>query len=211
MIEHIKMVAGHYKGKVTSWDVVNEPFDDESWDGLRPNIWYTAIGEGYIAKAFIAAHEADPNALLFINDYGLEDDSERWDAMLALVSKLKKQGVPLDGVGFQAHVYERSDKIDPVVLQRHIRQLAAAGLKARISEMDVYSEDGAAVQSSQYSQVLKVCLAEPNCIAFTSWGVSDKYDWFKDDDGSLQQGEDFLWNRAMQPTPAVAAMQQILR
>ncbi len=210
MLEHIKTVAGHYKGKVTSWDVVNEPFDDDNWDELRPNIWYAAMGESYIAKALNAAREADPTAKLFINDYGLEEDSERWDAMLALVTKLKRQGVPIDGVGFQAHVYERADKINPTTLQRHIRQLATIGLKARISEMDVYSEDGTAVQASQYSQVVKACLAEPNCIAFTTWGVSDRYDWFKDDDGSVQQGQDFLWDTSMQPTPAVTALLQIL-
>lgn len=211
MLDHIKTVAGHYKGKMFSWDVVNEPFDDDEWDQLRPNLWQKAMGESYIAKAFRAAHEADPDALLFINDYGLEEDSERWDAMFDLVTKLQDDGVPVHGVGFQAHVYERGDKIDLQSLRNHIRDLANVGLKARISEMDVYIEDGTDTQAEQYSQVLGICLEEPNCVSFTTWGVSDRYDWFIDDDGSIEQGEDYLWDKAMQPTPAVEAIQQVLR
>ncbi len=211
MLDHITTVVSHYKGKMVSWDVVNEPFDDDEWDQLRPNIWQKAMGESYIAKAFNAAHAADPGAQLFINDYGLEEDGDRWDAMLGLVTRLKQQGVPIDGVGFQAHVYESGDKINASVLRKHIQQLAAHGLKARISEMDVYREDGQSVQASQYSQVLQACLSETNCVAFTTWGVSDRYDWFKDDDGSIQQGEDYLWNTNMQPTPAVSALLQVLR
>ena len=138
-------------------------------------------------------------------------DHRRWDAMLGLVTKLKKQGVPIDGVGFESHVYTAADKINGSVLRKHFQQLAAVGLKARLSEMDVYSEDGQAVQASQYSQVLAACLNETNCISFGSWGVSDRYDWFKDDDGSVQQGQDLLWDNNMQPTPAVGAMLQVLR
>ncbi len=210
MLDHIKNVAGHFKGKMASWDVINEPFDDDEWDQLRPHLWYQAMGEGYIAKAFTAAHAADPNAQLFMNDYGLEEDGDRWNAMLALVTKLKAQGVPINGVGFQAHVYAPEDKINAAVLKKHIQQLAAIGVSSRISEMDVYSEDGQAVQAEQYSQVLAACYSEPTCVSFTSWGVSDRYDWFKDDDGSIQQGEDFLWDSNMAPTPAVQSIRDIL-
>lgn len=211
MIDHIKTVVGHFKGKMATWDVVNEPFDDDEWDQLRPNMWYKAMGESYIAKAFNAAHAADPNAKLFINEYGLEEDGDRWNAMLALVKKLKQQGVPINGIGFQSHVYERADKINPTVMRKHFQQLAALGLLARVSEMDVYSEDGQTNQASQYSQVFGACLAEPNCINFTTWGVTDRYDMFKDDDGSFQYGEDFLWDHNLKPTPAVTAIQQLLR
>ncbi len=211
MVDHIKNVVGHYKGKMVTWDVINEPFDDEEWDQFRPNIWYKAMGESYIPKALIAAHEADPNAKLFINEYGIEEDGDRWNAMLALVTKLKKQGVPIHGVGFQSHVYAPGDEISASVLRKHFRQLAALGLEARVSEMDVYSEGGQSLQATQYSQVFGACLAEANCISFTSWGVTDRYDYFKDDDGSIQTGEDFLWDRSLKPTPAVAAIRSLLR
>lgn len=210
MNDHIAAVAGHYKGKVFSWDVVNEPFDDDEWDSFRPNIWYNAMGEAYIAKAFTAARAADPGALLFMNEYGLEEDGDRWNNFLALVTRLKKQGVPIDGVGFQAHVYERADKINPRVLKKHIQQLAAVGVKARISEMDVYAWDGPRVQAQQYADIFKACLEEPNCISWTTWGVSDRYNYYKDDDGTIQTGEDFLWKSDMKPTLAVEKMRQLL-
>lgn len=216
MLDHIATVAGRYKGKAATWDVINEPIADydefEAGEGpLRNHIWYRAMGEAYIAKAFQAARAADPNAKLFMNEFGLEDDGDRWDEFFALVKRLKEQGVPIDGVGFQAHVYERADKISASTLRSHIQALAKIGVQSRISEMDVYIEDGQSVQAQQFSAVLQACLQEPSCISFTTWGVSDRYDMFRDDDGSLQFGEDFLWDTNMRPTPAVEAMRRILQ
>ncbi|MET0779300.1 MAG: endo-1,4-beta-xylanase, partial [Candidatus Saccharimonadales bacterium] len=211
MTNHIKKTLTHFKGNVYSWDVVNEPFDDDQWDQFRPNIWYNALGDSYINKAFTAAREADPGALLFMNEYGLEEDGNRWNAFLALVTKLKADGVPIDGVGFQSHVYEPGDKINPAVLRKHMQQLAALGVKSRVSEMDVYSADGQSTQASQYSAIFQACLDEPSCISWTTWGVSDRYDYFTDDDGSIQQGSDFLWNDKMKPTPAYGAVQKLLQ
>jgi endo-1,4-beta-xylanase len=211
MADHITKTMTHFKGKIYSWDVVNEPFDDTNWDQFRQNIWYKALGEGYIATAFRTAHQADPNALLFMNEYGIEEDGNRWNNFLALVTRLKKDGVPINGVGFQSHVYEAGDKINAVVLRKHIQQLAAIGVQSRVSEMDVYSEDGQGVQASQFSSILQACLAEPSCVSWTTWGVSDRYDYFIDDDGSIQQGNDFLWDENVRPTPAVKALQDVLR
>ena len=217
MTDHIKTVAGHYKGKMSSWDVVNEPladsetFDPAAGQTFRNHIWYRAMGEGYIATAFTAARQTDPQAQLFMNEYGLEFDGERWDAFFALVSKLKAQGVPIDGVGFQSHVYEAGDKIDPAVLRAHIQKLARIGLKSRISEMDVYNDDGQAVQTQQFPAIFQACLAEPTCVSWTTWGVSDRYDFWQDDDGSIQQGADLLWDKRMRPTPAVDAIRQLLQ
>jgi endo-1,4-beta-xylanase len=216
MLEHIQKVVGHYKGRVTSWDVVNEPLAD--YDDfvlgeaeLRQHKWFKAMGEAYIAKAFRAARKADPKALLFLNDYGLEADDERWGALVNLVKRLKAQHVPIDGVGFQAHVYEAGDRIDAAVLRRHMQELGKLGLKVRISEMDVYTDDGTEVQAAQYADVFAVCFAEPNCVAFTTWGVSDRYNYWRDDEGNLQQGQDFLWDLNMRPTAAVSKLQQFLR
>jgi endo-1,4-beta-xylanase len=211
MNNHIKKTLTHFKGNVATWDVINEPFDDDEWDQFRPNIWYKAMGESYISTAFKTAHDTDPNALLFMNEYGIEEDGDRWNAFLALVAKLKATGVPIDGVGFQSHVYESADKINPAVLRKHIQQLAALGVKSRVSEVDVYSEDGQGVQAVQFSDIFQACLAEPSCISWTTWGISDRYDFFTDDDGSIQQGNDFLWNEQMKPTPAVTALQKLLQ
>lgn len=217
MTGHITKLVGHFKDRITSWDVVNEPFadydDTEDGEGstLRQHLWQRAVGPEYIALAFRTAHQADPKAKLFLNDYGLESDGDRWDALISLVTQLKRDHVPIDGVGFESHVYEAGDKIDPAVLRKHIRQLAALGLKSRVSEMDVYTDDGTTVQAEQYARVLSVCIDEPSCVSFTTWGFDDDYDMWQDDDRSLQHGKDLLWTTGATPTPAVTKLQQLLR
>ena len=214
MLEHIRTVVGHFANKMTSWDVINEPLADydqfENGQMIRDSVWSRAMGESYIAKAFTTARQTDPNAKLFINEFGLEEDGERWDYFFSLVKRLKSQGVPIDGVGFQAHVYESGDRINTATLKSHMNELAKIGLLSRISENDVYSDDGQQVQAAQYAAVLKACLDTPSCTSYTTWGVSDRYDMFRDDDNSLQYGEDFLWDKNMQPTPAVDAMRKII-
>jgi GH35 family endo-1,4-beta-xylanase len=102
MEEHITTVVSHYKGKVKYWDVVNEALDDNG--GFRPTLWYQALGEDYIAKAFEFAHKADPDAILVYNDYSTEGKSPKANAAYRLVKKLKEQGVPIHGIGTQAHL-----------------------------------------------------------------------------------------------------------
>lgn len=215
MTDHIKTIVSHYKGKVAEWDVVNEPLADNAVtdttsSDIRQTIWYQAMGEQYIDIAFRTARETDPSAKLYINDFGLEADGDRWDSMLALLGRLKARGVPIDGVGFQAHVYEDGDQIDPEVLARHIETLQKMGLVSRISEMDVTGDDEQ-FQANQYAGVLKVCLQEPSCTSFTTWGMTDKY-------GSttslhtypLDYGNDLLWNDNFQTKPAYTALQATL-
>lgn len=213
MLDHITQTVTHFKGKITSWDVVNEPLadDDSTTVNLRSHTWFKAMGEDYIATAFNAARQADPKAKLYINDYGLEEDGDRWDAMLALVTKLKSQNIPIDGVGFQAHVYGAGDEINPKVLQAHIRKLAAIGVSSHISEMDVYDDKGTIAQAKQYADVLNTCIDEPTCTSWTTWGVTDRYNLFESDTKTLEYGHDFLWNRQSNPTPAVHEIQKVLQ
>lgn len=211
MVDHITKTVDHFKGRISSWDVINEPIDEDDPTTLRQHIWFKAMGDSYITAAFEAARKADPSAKLYINDYGLEADGERWDTMLALVTNLKANDVPVDGVGFQAHVYEEADKIDPTVLREHIKQLAELGLNSRISEMDVYSDDGPDVQAKQYSDVFAACFNEQACTSWVTWGVSDRYNLYLDDNKRITMGQDFLWDKNMQPTPSVTALQEFLR
>jgi len=217
MIDHIAKIVGHFKGHVASWDAVNEPLADysDTSDGegatLRQHIWERALGQSYIPLAFRAAHQADPDAKLYLNDYGLESDGDRWDALVRLVLRLKKEGVPIYGVGFESHVYEAEEQIDTSVLRQHIRQLAALGLKSRISEMDVYTDDDAAVQAVQYAQVMTACIAEPSCVSFTTWGFDDDYDMWQGDDHSLQHGKDLLWTAGATPTLALTKVKEALK
>ena len=220
MIDHITTVVTHFGEQVASWDVINEPIADydefEAGETMRNHKWYQAMGDDYIIKAFKAAYSANPNAIYSINEYGLEEDGERWEAFLELMTQLKSdledENIPLDkiSVGFQSHVYESGDKINPTVLRKHIRILGGLGFKSQISENDVYSDDGTNIQSQQYSAILNACISEPSCIAWRGWILTDKYDLFEDD-GQVEYGQDGLFGKTMKPRPALGAMQQILK
>ncbi len=205
MLDHIKNVVTHYKGKVVSWDVVNEIMSDKHEDyenngsGLRDNIWFESMGEEYIELAFRTAHEKDPNAVLYINEYGLERDGERWDAFVRLIKRLRQKSVPIHGVGFQGHVYHETDEIDPNILKKHMEELSRMGLRSRISEIDVYG-DNPNVQSRQYTEVLRACLEVESCTAFSMWGITDRYGSTAAADRYPEvYGDSLLWDTEMKP------------
>ncbi|MFD7828970.1 endo-1,4-beta-xylanase [Kitasatospora sp. NPDC059803] len=216
MTSHVTGVAGHFKGRVAEWDVVNEPMSVQDEDygpgrsGLRRHVWQQAMGEQYIDKAFRAARTADPDAKLYVNEFGLESDGPRWDAFLALVKRLKQRGVPLDGVGFQAHVHETDDHVDPAVLAGHFRALAELGLSVRISEIDVHGEDREA-QAGQFALVAKVCAQTPSCTSYGTWGVTDRYgSTAAHDSYPIAPGDELMWDTRLKPKPAVAAVRGAL-
>lgn len=217
MTEHIEKIVGHFKGRVAGWDVVNEPLSNkkapykDGGDGLEETIWYEAMGEEYIDIAFRAAHEADPQAVLYINDYGLERDGERWDALISLLLRLKERGVPIHGVGFESHVYGDGDYSDVKVLMRHMKILADMGLLVRISEIDV-TGDNEKEQINQYVLALDACLKSPNCTGYTTWGVTDRYgSTTRSDRYPLVFGTSLLWDTDMEAKPAVTSIQNRLR
>jgi len=217
MIDHISTIVSRYRGKVIQWDVVNEPMSEDGIDykdgrpGLRKHMWLDAMGEEYIDIAYKAARAADPKAKLYLNDFGLERDGERWDAFLNLVKRLQSRGVPIDGVGFEAHVYHSpADDIDPVVLKRHIQTLAAMGLESRISEIDVLDEDPA-FQAQQYADILQVCLSEPTCTSYGIWGVTDLYgSTTLSDRYPIVLGGSLLWDENYAPKPALNSLLEVL-
>ncbi len=213
MIDHINTVVSHFKGRVAEWDVVNEPFSEKhalygpGKTGLEPNIWFQAMGEKYIDIAFRQAHKADPSAKLYLNDYGVEKDGQHWDALLALVKRLKQRGVPINGVGFEAHVYTDGDYINASQLKNHMKDLAKLGLLTRISEIDVTGDD-ATEQVNQYVTALDMCMRTPNCTSYTTWGVSDAYgSTTRSDRYPLVYGTSLLWDKDMKTKPAYAALQ----
>lgn len=217
MTEHITNVVGHFKGRINTWDVVNEPMSEKDEDyegeglGLRTSFWEEAMGESYIDKAFLAARAADPSAKLYLNEYGIEHDGQRWDAFIALVKRLKSRDVPIDGVGFESHVYQTADKIDFEVLRAHIKAISELGLSVRISEIDVTGKDPG-FQSDQYSGVLSLCISEPSCTSYTTWGVSDLYgSTTVADRYPLLLGNSLLWDKDMKPKAAYTTLQDTLK
>ncbi len=132
MREHIHTVVGRYKGKVKGWDVVNEAVNDDGT--LRQSFWLKIIGEDFIAKAFEFAHEADPNAELYYNDYSLEIPAKRRGA-IKLIKRLQAQKIPITAVGLQGHdnlTFPTLDEQD-----KTISDFAKLGIKVNITELDV--------------------------------------------------------------------------
>lgn len=131
---HISTVATHFKGKVKGWDVVNEAITDHTGE-YRPSVFYRLIGKEYLALAFKWAHEADPGAELYYNDYNLDADDAKRARAIELVKYLREQGAQIDGIGLQGHynlTTPSAEKIDET-----IRMFADLGLKVMITELDV--------------------------------------------------------------------------
>src|SRR5579859_5863767 len=132
--QHISTVVGHYKGKILAWDVVNEAMGDDS--KLRSDIWLQGIGPEYIEDAFRWAHEADPDAKLFYNDYNGEGIGSKANAIYAMVKDLKARGVPIDGAGLQRLVGVNNPH-PAAAVRSNIARLGVLCHQAQITEMDV--------------------------------------------------------------------------
>jgi endo-1,4-beta-xylanase len=192
--DHIHTVVNRYKGKIYAWDVVNEAIDDNPANFLRESEWFKIAGEEYIAKAFEYAHEADPEAQLFYNDYNTERPEKR-ERIFRLLKKLKEQGIPVHAVGLQGHW----SLFEPLKteLQETIQKFASLGLKVQITELDVsvypwekerrklrqgeqqpYTKEMEAKQSAKYAELFDVLRQEKNALTgVTFWNVSDRYSW----------------------------------
>jgi endo-1,4-beta-xylanase len=210
LLDYITAVVKHFKGRLDSLDVVNEPFDVDQGTSLQKNIWYRVFGPDYPAVVSRAVYDADPDVKQFINENGADVPGRRQDALLKLALDTNAQGGHIYGIGLQAHIYDlETDAISAADLTQTLTHIGNAGLHARISENDVTDDHGQDAQAEQYATVLATCLRSQACISYTTWGVDDRYDWHIDDGGRLQQGHDFLFNEG-QATPAYNAMRRVL-
>jgi endo-1,4-beta-xylanase len=181
LADHIQTVAGHFKGHVDSWDVVNEPLELFG-DQLYQNIFHQLLGPGYIAEAFHLAHAADPNALLFLNEV-VDTPGAKLDGLVALVTDLLAQEVPIHGVGIQGHFLFAAN---PQNLQTVIQTFADMGLLVELTEVDIVLmgdgtyEEKLDAQSQSYFGVAAACRAVSACQRVTLWGFTDRYTWIDD-------------------------------
>ncbi len=201
---HIHTVAGHYRGKVVHWDVVNEvvwPQDNQA-SALRDTLWFKAMGPAMLDVAFHACAEADPEPLRCINEYGLdykwqEDDRKR-GAILTLLSDLKARNVPVQGLGIQAHLDAAVQELDQTVLAKFVSDVASLGLKVVITELDVRDNklpgDPAirdAAVAAHARAYLDAVLPNPAVLGVLTWGLSDRRSWLNDklprDDKQIQR------------------------
>jgi Beta-1,4-xylanase len=211
MKSHIETVVSRYKGDIYAWDVVNEAVSDNGDEQLRPSKWLDIIGEDFIAKAFEYAHAADPNALLFYNDYN-ESNPVKREKIYTLVKSLLDKGVPIHGVGLQAHWSLYHPAIDEI--REAIERYASLGVKLHITELDVSmfqfddrrtdlaapTEEMLALQAERYKQFFQVLKNYSEHItSVTFWGAADDYTWL---DGFPVRGRKnwpFLFDTAHQP------------
>jgi len=177
MRNHITHEVDHFKGRLIHWDVVNEAFEEDG--SRRQSVFQRKIGDSYIAEAFKAARAADPDAKLYYNDYNIEGIGPKSDAVYEMVKSFKAQGVPIDGVGMQAHLIAGQV---PASLRQNIQRFADLGVDVALTELDIRmtlprtaAKD--AQQATDYSAVVKACLAVSRCVGITLWDYTDKYSW----------------------------------
>ncbi len=178
--QHILDVTRHFRGKIYQWDVVNEVVDDAG--NLRDTLWLRNLGPGYIADAFRWAHQGDPQAKLYLNDYNLEFRSAKVDRYLQLARDLKRAGGPVHGLGAQGHFYIQFGAPSAFTIAGILRDFEALGLETAITESDVRMDLPADnikldAQAQGYSAQMQGCLLARRCGSFTVWGYTDKYSW----------------------------------
>jgi endo-1,4-beta-xylanase len=231
MREHIFTVVGRYKGRIKGWDVVNEALNQDGT--MRQSPWFKIIGEDYLVKAFEFAHEADPNAALYYNDYDLELPAKRAGAV-ALIKKLLAAGVRISGVGLQNH--NLMDWPSAADEDATIAAFAALGLKVHITELDVdvlprttrpgadYAVDMPvtpqlnpyvdrlpdamqAALAKRYAELFKIYVKHRDAIErVTFWGVADGDSWLNNWPMKGRTNYPLLFDRLGQPKPALEAV-----
>jgi endo-1,4-beta-xylanase len=179
MTDHISRVMARTRGKVRGVDVINEPLAEYNGT-MRHTPWHDAMGPDYIAIALQAAEQADPDAELWINEYGWDKDNpkdkERFQALFSLAKDLKGRGIRLDGIGLQGHVLESPrDTANLTVLRRRVDAFATLGVYVRISEIDVTEKAGRKEQAKQMANMLKLAISHPNITGYTTWGIGGPY------------------------------------
>ncbi|WP_334076841.1 endo-1,4-beta-xylanase [Paenibacillus sanfengchensis] len=214
MRAHIHTVVGRYKGDIYAWDVVNEVIADEGAELLRSSRWLDIAGQDFIVKAFEFAHEADPDALLFYNDYN-ESHPQKRDKIYTLVKQLLDRDVPVHGIGLQAHW----NLYDPALedIRAAIEKYASLGLQLQLTELDmsVFRFDDKRTdlteptpelleaQAERYEAVFRLLKEYRNEItSVTFWGAADDYTWLNDFPVRGRKNWPFLFDGGHRPKPA---------
>lgn len=208
--EHVKTLVGRYKGKIYAWDVINEEFDFDGNHQQSP--LYKMLGDSYIEKSFKWAHEVDPEAKLFVNEFGIEEMNSRADLTYKMIEGLLAKDVPVHGIGFQMHRAIGTDDWFPGIpdlesVRKNFERFAKLGLEIHITEMDVPIQKGTGTyeekmveQAKVYKDILEVALSIDAFKAFIVWGVTDKINWI--DYISGQEDAPLLFDREYKKKPA---------
>ena len=206
LVDHVTTVVGRYRGRIDTWDVVNEPFTDagqaRSDDGSP---WLDTLGPRYVEIALRAARAADPDARLFVNEIGAELGGPKLGALVRMVRDLKARNVPIDGIGLESHLNARTPP-SRARLRRTIERLAALDVDVEITELDVVQPDGPLERQAEvYADVAAACASVPRCVRLTVWGVSDRDSWLGPDQRPLP------FDSRLAPKPAWPALTGALK
>jgi endo-1,4-beta-xylanase len=191
VVDHIEQLASRYRGRIHSWDVVNEPIEpkDGRPDGLRTAVFLETLGPEYLDLAYHTARDAEPNARLVVNEYDVELDAPeqeaRRTALLHLLEEMRRSGTPVDAVGIQAHLTAAGGPpFSAPLLRRFLAEIASLGLTIQITELDVTDENAPAdvtvrdrLVADTYRRFLDAALDEPAVKMVVTWGLSDRHSW----------------------------------
>jgi endo-1,4-beta-xylanase len=220
MKDHITAVVTRYKGTIYAWDVVNEAISDKKDEFYRPSLFYQICGEEFIAKAFEYAHAADPDAILFYNDYN-EIDPVKREKIIRMIKELKAKGIPIHGVGLQGHwaVNEPSRE----QLDKTLEDFSKLGLQMQITELDIsvypkehnardrkpsdYDTTFSADKEAKQIEVYKMCFElfrkyREHIHTVTFWNISDRHSWL--DNFPVRGRKDYplLYDKDLKPKKA---------
>ena len=236
MRNHIKTIVSHYKGKINSWDVVNEALNEDGT--LRKSVFFNTIGEDYLAMSFKLASETDPNVDLYYNDYNLTNTEKRQGA-IRLIKKIQDQGVKIDGVGMQGHWH--LDRPSLEVIEQSILDYADLGIKVAITELDIsvlpdpWGLQGAEISqrfenndkmnpyaktlpdsvqiklANRYKDIFKLFLKHQDKISrVTFWGISDKQTWLNNFPIKGRTNYPLLFDRELKPKKAFHSLIELI-
>ncbi|MBR1722733.1 MAG: endo-1,4-beta-xylanase [Treponema sp.] len=203
MDEHITTILSRYKGIISEYDIVNEMFNEDGT--MRENIWYKTVGPDYIEHALIKAHEVDPEAKLYLNEYTNEEKGHpKADAMYNFVKDLKERGVPIDGVGMQLHL-DTTIPWNEEAIRENLERYNDLGIEISFSELDIRiptgenSSEHEKIQNEMYRAMYRLAGKMPNVKSVILWGISDKHSWVPSTFAG--KGAALLYDNKMQPKP----------
>lgn len=227
--DYIHAVVGRYRGKIAMWDVINEAIDDHPNDrpfNLRDSFWFRKLGAEFVTLAFKYAHEADPKAELYYNDYAVENGGHKADALLAMVDDARKHGAPITGIGLQYHTF-LGEHVEPG--DGHYRMLDAIKqrrLAFMITELDLgipvepfpigdarhglipRDPKELETQADRYAAIFRMARSYSNCHGVQMWGITDRHSWIPQFDRS--RGAALLFDADYRPKPAYQAVLDVL-
>ena len=229
--DYIHTLVGRYRGKVAMWDVANEAIDDrpnQNPFNLRNSFWFRKLGPEFLVMAFKWAHEADPKAELYYNEYGVEGGGPKAQHMLDLAKWLKQQGAPITGLGLQYHIdcktsiapgdghYQLIDEIHKLRLAYMITELDVAVPVQKLPAGDPNrglipaDPEDLNLQAKTYAAVFQMALTSRNCHGINIWGLTDRHSWIP----GFSQGRNglaTLFDKSYLPKPALQAVEDVLK